>query len=135
MSGIALNARARRRPCPTLRAPTRFARCRSCPGRQIGRRTFPRNDEINSLFVEAYDNQASKPHKVDITATVTTDEGKVLFKNNEVRESSELGGKRGGYGYAARIPLKDLAPGLYVLTVSARSTPRKRRLDRPAPGA
>ena len=62
------------------------------PGPPIGLRTFPQNDEI-ALFAEVYDNAGSTPHKVDITATVTTDEGKVLFKADEVRDSSDLGGK------------------------------------------
>jgi hypothetical protein len=54
-------------------------------------------------------------------STITTDEGRVLFKAEEERDSSELGGQRGGYGYTARIPLKEIAPGNYVLTVTARS--------------
>ena len=119
MSGIAITSTAGSVQ-PTLRADPQLVQV--LPGPPIGRRTFQRDDEM-ALFAEVYDNQGStKGHKVEITATVTTDEGKVLFKNNEVRESSELGGKRGGYGYTTRIPLKDLAPGRYVLTVSARST-------------
>ena len=83
-------------------------------------RSFPQNDDV-ALFVEVYDNDAGKPHKVDITTTVTSDEGKVMIKTEEARDSSELQGRRGGYGHAARLALKDLAPGSYVLTVSARS--------------
>lgn len=90
------------------------------PAPPIGIRAFPPGDEIN-LFAEIYDNAASKPHKVDITTTVTTDEGKVVYKTDDVRDSADLQGKRGGYGYAAKVPLKDLAPGSYVLTVSAHS--------------
>jgi VWFA-related protein len=90
------------------------------PGPPIARREFPQNDEI-ALFAEVYDNAGNTPHKVDITSTVTSDEGKVMFKADETRDSTDLGGKTGGYGYAARIPLKDLAPGSYVLTVSAKS--------------
>jgi len=90
------------------------------PGPPIATRSFPQNDEI-VLFTEVYDNAGATPHKVDITATVTTDEGKVLFKTDEVRDSTDLGGKRGGYGYTTRIPLKDLAPGSYVLKVGAKS--------------
>jgi VWFA-related protein len=118
LSGIVLTSTAGSRQ-PTVRADPQLAQV--LPGPPIGRRVFSRDDEI-ALFAEAYDNQGSKDHKVEITATVTTDEGKVLFKKNEVRESSELGGKRGGYGYETRIPLRDLAPGNYVITVSARST-------------
>ena len=80
------------------------------PGPPVAARSFPQNDEI-ALFAEVYDNQASKPHKVDITTTVTSDEGRVVVKTDEVRDSSELQGRRGGYGFATRIPLKELAPG------------------------
>ena len=82
---------------------------------------FQQNDSEIALFTEVYDNSGGTPHKVDIVTTVTTDEGKVLFKTDEVRDSTDLGGKRGGYGYAARVPLKDLALGSYVLKVEARS--------------
>jgi hypothetical protein len=58
---------------------------------------------------------------VDITTTVTTDEGRVLFKTEETRDSTDLAGKRGGYGYTTRIPMKDLALGSYVLKVEAKS--------------
>jgi hypothetical protein len=44
-----------------------------------------------------------------------------MFKTDEVRDSSDLGGQRGGYGFTAKVPLKDLAPGSYVLKVEARS--------------
>ena len=68
-----------------------------------------------------YDNETSTPHKVDITTTVTSDAAAVVFKSDEERASSELGGQHGGYGTTTRIPLKDLAPGTYVLKVEARS--------------
>jgi hypothetical protein len=90
------------------------------PGPPVGARTFPQNDEL-AFFVEVYDNDGGKPHKVDITATVTSDEGKVVIKAEQARDSSELQARHGGYGYAARLALKDLPPGPYVLTVSARS--------------
>jgi VWFA-related protein len=99
------------------------------PGPPVALRAFPQNDEI-ALFTEVYDNGGASPHKVDITTSVTTDEGKVLFKTDEVRDSADLGGKRGGYGYTTRVPLKDLALGSYVLKVEARS-----RLMKDAPSA
>ena len=89
------------------------------PGPPIALRSFPQNDEV-VLFTEVYDN-ATTPHKVDIVTTVTTDEGKVLFKTDETRDSADLGGKRGGYGYTTRVPMKDLALGSYVLKVEAKS--------------
>jgi hypothetical protein len=90
------------------------------PGPAIALRSFPQNDEV-VVFAEVYDNNSGTPHKVDITATITADEGKVMFKADEVRDSSEIGGARGGYGYTTRIPMKDLAPGTYVLKVEAKS--------------
>jgi hypothetical protein len=90
------------------------------PAPPSARRTFPQNDEL-ALFTEVYDDGRLAPHRVDIMATVTTDEGRVLYKAEEERASSELEGKRGAYGYSARIPLSELPPGPYVLTVEARS--------------
>ena len=90
------------------------------PGPPVALRGFPQNDEI-ALFTEVYDTAGATPHKVDIITTVTTDEGKVLFKTEEIRDSADLGGKRGGYGYTSRVPLKDLALGSYVLRVEAKS--------------
>ena len=49
-------------------------------------------------------------------STVTTDEGAVVSKTEEVRDSSELQGRRGGYGYATRIATKGLTPGLVKKT-------------------
>jgi VWFA-related protein len=90
------------------------------PAPPIAQRTFPQNDEI-ALFVEIYDNGNTAPHKVDVATLIRSDEGRVFFKNEEERDSTELQGKRGGYGYTARIPLTGLEPGPYVLTVEARS--------------
>ena len=86
----------------------------------VALRTFPAGDELG-LFAEVYDNEASSPHKVDITTTITADDSKVVFKATAERESSEIQGKRGGYGYATKVPLTGLAPGRYVLSVEARS--------------
>jgi VWFA-related protein len=83
-------------------------------------RTFQRNDEI-AIFAEIYDNAGDTPHGVDITATITADDGTVRYKAEEQRSSTELQGKTGGYGYTARIPLSDVPPGPYVLAVEARS--------------
>src|SRR5262249_13425329 len=104
---------------PTLRPDEQLKSMLPAP--PIAKRAFPRSDEV-ALFVEVYDNEGSKNHKVDVSATVTADEGRVMFTHNEVRDWKELGGKRGGYGYGTRIPLKDFAPGRYVLSVAARST-------------
>ncbi len=90
------------------------------PAPPIAMRTFAQNDEL-AIFTEIYDNSGKAPHKVDIVTSVLTDEGKPVFKAEDVRDSSELKGAKGGYGYTTRVPLSDLAPGLYVLDVNAKS--------------
>lgn len=90
------------------------------PAPPIAARAFPQNDEI-ALFAEIYDNQTGPAHRVDVTTTIQTDEGRVVFKAEDERNSSELQGAKGGYGYALRIPLNDVAPGAYVLHVQAKS--------------
>jgi VWFA-related protein len=117
MSGLVLTSGAGS-ALPTVRADEQLKPM--MPGPPIALRVFPQNDEV-SLFTEVYDNAGATPHKVDIITTVTTDEGKVLFKTEETRDSADLGGKRGGYGYTTRVPMKDLAPGSYVLKVAAKS--------------
>jgi len=90
------------------------------PAPPIALRSFPQNDEL-ALFAEVYDNAANTPHKVDIVTTVLADEGRVVYTNEEVRDSSELQGAKGGFGYTTRVPLGELPPGLYVLRVEGRS--------------
>jgi VWFA-related protein len=90
------------------------------PAPPVSARSFAQNDEL-ALFTEVYDNSGAAPHKVDVVASVLTDEGRVLFKTEESFDSSELQGGKGGYGYTARIPLSEIAPGPYVLKVEARS--------------
>jgi VWFA-related protein len=76
--------------------------------------------ETLSLFAEIYDNE-TKPHTVDITTTLVDEKGAAVFKTEDQRSNAELKGARGGYGYTADIPLKDVAEGRYVLRVEARS--------------
>ena len=47
--------------------------------------------------------------------------GQSVFQTREERDSSELQGSSGGYGFAAKIPLRDVPPGLYVIRVEAES--------------
>ena len=84
-------------------------------------RAFSASDEL-VVLAEIYDNKGAQPHSVGITATLKAEGRTQVFSNSETRSSKELGGSSGGYGYTTRIPLKGLAPGLYVLTIEARST-------------
>ena len=83
-------------------------------------RDFSPQDEL-ATFVEIYDNEKT-PHRVEIKTSVLADNGTVAFTTSEERRSEELGPSGGGYGHTARIPLKGLARGRYVLRTEARST-------------
>jgi VWFA-related protein len=117
MSGLVLASGAASK-LPTVRPDEELRPVLPAP--PMGSRIFPVGDQL-ALFVEIYDNAGGSSHKIDIAATVTSDEGNVKFKTEDVRDSSELQGKSGGYGYSSRVPLDGLTPGLYVLKVEARS--------------
>ena len=70
---------------------------------------------------EVYDYSGPAPHTVDIATTIASREGKVVFEHNDQRSSSELQGANGAYLQTIALPVRDLAPGSYVLTVQARS--------------
>jgi VWFA-related protein len=90
------------------------------PGPPAAARSFPQNDQV-AFFADVYDNDLAAAHTLDVTATLTSDAGRVVFKNAEERSTADLGGKRGGFGYGSTMSLKDYPPGLYVLKVEARS--------------
>jgi hypothetical protein len=83
-------------------------------------REFPKGDTL-SIFAEIYDNEIKTAHRVDITATILADDGKVLLSKADERRSEELQGAAGGYGYTAQFALNALTPGRYVLRLSAKS--------------
>jgi hypothetical protein len=118
MSGLAITA-ASAGQTPTARAKDPLKDF--LPAAPTAARAFARGDEL-ALFAEFYENAPGAPaHKLDITTTVRSDAGRVVFQNQEERSSTELQGGRGGYGYNTRIPLTDLEPGVYVIHVEAKS--------------
>jgi hypothetical protein len=90
------------------------------PGPLSSYREFSPIDEI-AFFAEIYDT-IKAPHKVEISATVKAEGGQTVFQTREERNSSELNGSAGGYGFQARVPLKQMTPGLYVLRVEGTAT-------------
>jgi VWFA-related protein len=117
MSGLVLtSATASQAPTPKPDADLRAV----LPGPPAAARSFPQNDQL-ALFADVYDNDVTPVHKVDITMTLTSDEGRVVFKNEEERSTADLAGKPGGFGYSTTLALADFEPGLYVLKVEARS--------------
>ena len=123
MSDIALTS-ALSAMAPTVRPKDPLEKL--LPGPLSSYREFSPLDEL-ALFTEIYDN-VKQSHKVEIVATVKAEGGQTVFETREERDSSELAGSAGGYGFQTRVPLKSFAPGLYVLRVEATT----RIGDRPA---
>ena len=91
------------------------------PGPPTTVREFSVGEDI-AVFAEVYENaQDMPPHVLDLSTTVRSDIGQIVFENREERSSTELEGGRGGFGYSAEIPSGTLAPGLYVIHLEARS--------------
>ena len=90
------------------------------PGPPSAARTFAQNDQL-AIFADVYDNDVTPVHKVDIAMSLTADEGRVVFKNDEEHTTADLAGKPGGFGFGTTLSLADFDPGLYVLKVEARS--------------
>lgn len=81
-------------------------------------REFAASDGL-AVFAHIYGNQPTPSHTLDLTTTVRSDDGRIVFNSHEERTSDEVQGA--GSEYANRLTLKGWAPGLYVLTVEARS--------------
>jgi len=116
MSGVALTA-ASAGLMPTVKAKDPLGDF--LPGPPIATREFLVGDTL-MFFAEFYENGASNPHMVDLKAELRADGGRVVLEAREERSSAEVRGG-GGYGFAGRLPLTDVAPGLYVLHIEGRS--------------
>jgi hypothetical protein len=72
-------------------------------------------------YAEVFDNDLAHPHDVDFTATVRTHDGDQVFVTRDAKKSTDATPER-GYAFMPRIPLADLVPGRYLLTVEAKSS-------------
>jgi VWFA-related protein len=118
MSGVVMTS-AVASSVPTARADEQFKDV--LPAAPTTMREFVRQDQL-AAFVEIYDNEIRTPHRVEIKTSVLADDGSVVFTTSEERRSEELGPSGGGYGHAVKVPLKEFAPGRYVLRTEARSS-------------
>jgi hypothetical protein len=84
-------------------------------------REFRSSDEL-VIFAEVYDNEAVRPHTVDVTATILGDDRSgAISRHQESRSSEELAANAGKFSYAAQVPLKDFKPGVYSVRFEAAS--------------
>ena len=89
------------------------------PGQTTTRREFDRTETL-SLYAGVYDTD-KRPHSLDVTVSVTADNGSQVFRREATRTSDELLGQRGEFPYTVTVPLQSMQPGRYVLAVDARS--------------
>ena len=96
------------------------------PAPLLAVREFSRQDTL-ALFAEFYENLSADtpPHKVDVSTTIRSDDGRVIAQAQEEMQSSELVKGKGGFGFSTRIPLNTLEPGLYVIHIEGRSRATK----------
>lgn len=114
-SGVALTSAAQ------VRVPTRPGDpelAKAFPLMPSAARAFAPGDRL-AVYAEAYDDGGRARRTVDLGVVVRDDTGRVVFSAAEERSSTELGGGRGGYGLRVEIPLDGIAPGAYVLTLTA----------------
>jgi VWFA-related protein len=114
MSGVTLTSRAAAE-APTVKPKDPLADY--LPGPPTTMREFSRDDTI-ALFAEFYENNiGGAAHQLQFRAELRAEGGRVVRTVTEERSSSDLQGGSGGYGFAARLPLDEVEPGLYVLHV------------------
>jgi hypothetical protein len=90
------------------------------PAPATSRREFPRNDLL-ALYTEIYDNDTSRQVRhIDVTVRLVSDTGTNVIASRDDLVNGTAGEKPWEiFGYAKQIPLKELAPGRYVLRVEA----------------
>jgi VWFA-related protein len=89
------------------------------PASPVATRVFDRRETI-TFRAELYDNSNRSSQSVDFTATLrAVSDGRVVFRSSD--ERTEGGNTPRTEAYSGEIPLKDLAPGAYVLRVEAKS--------------
>jgi VWFA-related protein len=87
------------------------------PATPIVTRSFARTQTLTP-FAEIYDNASTLAHDLMLVATVRDANDRVVFRAQDRRTA--ISGSR-AEGFTTDIPLKDFAPGAYVLRVDATS--------------
>ena len=90
------------------------------PAPATSSREFPRSDVL-AFYTEIYDNDSSRQaRRIDVTVRLVSESGTDVIVSRDELENGTSGEKPWEiYGYAKRIPLKELAPGRYLLRVEA----------------
>ncbi len=118
MSGLVLTS-ATSRTVPTPQPDVRLAAVLPAP--PTTRREFSVGDDALALFVEIYQNAAAPSQGIDIHTTLRADDGRIVFESKQTATPDVPVGLMPEYGYSARVPIRNLAPGRYVLRVEVTS--------------
>jgi VWFA-related protein len=90
------------------------------PASPVATRVFDQRETI-TFRAELYDNSNRSAHAVDFATTVrAVNDGRVVFRSSDER-TVQTGNAPRTEAYSGEIPLKDLAPGAYVVRVEATS--------------
>ena len=88
------------------------------PSPPVVTRTFAASDSL-TWFAEVYDNSSRSAHAIDYISTILdARDGRMLM---EARDSRSVGADSRGLaqGFTTSLPLRDFAPGTYILRVEA----------------
>ena len=101
-------------------------------GSPTSRRRFSTAETL-AWMTEIYDNTAPRqPGQIDVSTRLVDEGGRDVFASRDVLNNGEAGTARWtAYSHTGRLPLKDIAPGRYLLTVEARKRGAT-NADRPA---
>jgi hypothetical protein len=119
LSGVLITASSAQTALTAMPDP---AAPRLLPAPAVSRRTFARDDTL-TVFAEIYDNSTSRqPGQVDTAVTLVAENGREVFRAGDIVANPASGGDRWTtYALSRAIPLKELAPGRYLLTVEAKA--------------
>jgi VWFA-related protein len=90
------------------------------PGAATSSRVFATSDVV-SLYAEVYESASSgPPRRIDVTTRLINEEGRDVVTARELLErGASAGDKSATFAVKRDIPLKDVAPGRYLLRVEA----------------
>lgn len=86
-------------------------------------RQFRVGDEL-TVVAEIYDNELKAEHQVDLTTTLRAADGTEAFNTSDWASFDELKAADGAYRISMWMPLADVTPGDYTISIEA-----KRQLD------
>lgn len=117
LSGLVLTSSA----APTLVTPRPDPRLKEAlPLPPVATRSFAKDETIGA-FVEIYDRSTPTPHEVDVKVVVVPNGGTIpVFTAADVLKMPASAAMR-THGYRFDVPMKDIAPGDYVLRLEASS--------------